>query len=470
VNVDSRSARPPRHPGSFRDPGASVLEHEGRLLRGLDVPHAESYRRFVESGLASRLESSGRLVRSTPYDAGGGELLGGAWATVLEHERLPFISYPYEWPFVLLQRAALLHLDIQREALEAGFALSDATAYNIQFRGPNPIFIDVGSFRPYDEGELWAGHRQFCEQFLNPLLLAAEWGLSFQPWLRGSLEGIPTPALAAMLPARRWLSLRHVMHVLLPARAERSLSRREPQANQRIRKGSLPREAFALMLGQLRSWIASLRPRGERDTLWAGYAESRTYDTREIEAKRAFVERFARERQPRRLWDLGCNDGEFCEIALRAGAGAAIGFDADDGALARACERAIGGSLDLLPLHQDAMDPSPSRGWLGRERESLFGRGLPDAVMALAFLHHLALARNVPLDEAIGFVVDLAPQGIVEFVPKSDPTVVRMLALKGDLFPGYDEAAFADALQRRARIVRREVISASGRTLYAFER
>lgn len=456
------------HPASYRDPGARLFDVDGRLVRFLDDRSAGHARAFVASGLAGALAGEGLLAPGRVADDFAATARAQGYAAAIEHERLPFVSYPYEWPFALLRRAALLHLDIHRRALDAGFTLADASAYNVQFRGVAPMFIDWGSFRPYAPGELWSGHSQFCEHFLAPLLLSSEFGIDYQPWLRGSLEGIPIPALAALLPRRRWLSPRHVLHVLLPARAARSARRDEAAAHRRIRAARLPIEAFRGMLGQLRGWIEALAPRGAAATQWADYGASRTYTPGENAAKRAFVADFAARVRPRQLWDFGCNDGEYCAVALAAGARSAIGFDSDGGALERACARAARDRLDLLPLMMDALDPSPARGWRGAERAALQGRGAPDAVLALAFVHHLALGRNVPLDEAVAWLAAIAPRGVVEFVPKDDPTVQRMLALKGDLFPGYGEEAFAAALRRHATVVRREQVSATGRALYEF--
>jgi ribosomal protein L11 methylase PrmA len=235
-----------------------------------------------------------------------------------------------------------------------------------------------------------------------------------------------------------------------------------------VRRSRLPKSGYAGLLRQLRSWIAGLEPRGFGATQWADYAQARTYGAGALEAKRRIVAEFAARCRPAVLWDLGCNDGEFTEVALANGAASAIGFDADAGALELACARAARAGLALLPLHQDASNPSPAQGWLGRERAALAGRDRPDAVMALAFEHHLALGRNLPLGEVAAFLAGLAPRGLVEFVPKDDPTVQRMLALKGDIFPGYSEAAFAAALGEQARVVRTDAL-AGGRKLFWFE-
>jgi ribosomal protein L11 methylase PrmA len=456
--------RAQRHPASFRDPDAGVFVAGERVLRALTAEAAARYDAVRATGLLDALEREGLTVGSREAP----EAPPAGFTRVLEHEAVTFVSHPYEWPFALLKRAALLHLDIHQRALARAVTLADASAYNVQLRGVRPVFIDITSFRPYREGELWAAHRQFCEQFLNPLLLAARFGIAHHAWYRGSLEGIGTAALAALWPASGWLSPRELVHVLLPARAERAAAKRTAAAVEKIRRARLPKAGYAALLGQLRRWIAELEPRGFSATQWAGYAQARNYSAAALEAKRRVVAEFAARHRPATLWDLGCNDGEFTEVALASGAGSAIGLDADPGALELACARAERAKLEFLPLYQDAFNPSPGQGWMGRERASLADRPRPDAVMALAFQHHLALGRNLPLAEVVAFLVASAPKGLVEFVPKSDATVQRMLALKGDIFPGYSDAAFAAALAARARIVRTDAL-AGGRKLFWFE-
>jgi ribosomal protein L11 methylase PrmA len=235
-----------------------------------------------------------------------------------------------------------------------------------------------------------------------------------------------------------------------------------------VRRSRLPKAGYAALLDQLRRWIAALEPRGFSATQWATYAQARNYSAAALEAKRRAVADFAARYRPATLWDVGCNDGEFTEVALSNGAASAIGFDADPGALELACARAERAQLAFLPLYQDASNPSPAQGWLGRERAALADRGRPDAVMALAFEHHLAVGRNVPLGDVVAFLMGIAPRGLVEFVPKSDAAVQRMLALKGDIFPGYSEQAFVAALAARARVVRTDAL-AGGRKLFWFE-
>ena len=123
---------------------------------------------------------------------------------VLEHDRIPYISYPYEWPYSALRCAALHHLDLHLALLEYDLTLLDASAYNVQFRGTRPVFIDVLSATAYDEGGLWLGHRQFCEQFLIPLLLQRLLRVNFNawlPWCSGGSGRVPVCASVTVVSA-----------------------------------------------------------------------------------------------------------------------------------------------------------------------------------------------------------------------------------------------------------------------------
>jgi ribosomal protein L11 methylase PrmA len=462
--------RPLADAGSFRDRSGKVYHAGNDVFRAVSRRAAEDYSYALKSGFLENLMAEGKLVATQEVDHRVLSEAGIETAIVLRHQRIPFISYPYEWPFSLLKAAALLHLDIHIEALKHGITLSDASAYNVQFRGIEPVFIDVLSFRRYREGEAWAGHRQFCEQFLNPLLLRSLFGIAHNDWYRGRLEGIGTQELADLLPWWRNSSFNLLTHVTLQARLQRAAAADSGAYTERAKKTSLSKRAHAAILEELRSWIGDLKPLKSKATTWQHYAEQTTYGEKERQAKGRFIAAFCRETRPEMLWDIGCNTGEYAEIALSSGAKRVVGFDYDQGALERAIARAKGKGLDLLPLYQDGANPSPGQGWMGRERRSTQERGGADALIALAFEHHLAIGRNVPLDQLVAWLVALAPKGIIEFVQKSDPTVQQLLALREDIFCDYDAVRFEAALKSKARIVAAEQVSAQGRTLYSFER
>jgi ribosomal protein L11 methylase PrmA len=453
--------------GSYRDPSGHVFDGGTHVLRSVRPPAAAEFDQVKQTGLLDRLVAEGVLL---PFEVVDRRLLAEQEpdaVSVLRHPRLDFISHPYEWSFRGLRAAALLQLDIQLRALEAGVALGDASAYNLQFIGSKPVFIDHLSFRPYREGEFWTGHQQFCNQFLNPLLLTALTGVPFQTWYRGSLDGIPSREVSPLFPRRKLLSRRMLLHVYLLGKLQGESTR---SSAVQLANAGLPRRRFQKTLEDLRGWVAGLEPKGSRFSEWSDYAANTSYGQAEGSAKRAFVADFVAGTKPRMLWDLGCNTGDFSVVALGAGAETVVGFEFDHGALDAAFLRATQEGLSLLPLYLDAANPSPDQGWAQRERAGLGARRSADAVLALALVHHLAISRNVPLAEVVAWIVSLAPKGVIEFVPKADAMVQRLLALRADIFEDYDEAYFLAALESGGRIVKTARVTESGRLLAWFAR
>ncbi|MEX0921636.1 MAG: class I SAM-dependent methyltransferase [Rhodovibrionaceae bacterium] len=450
-------SRTVRDPGSFRDPSGQIFHRNGRIFRSVSPAAAEDFAALRDSGLLAELTAHGLLIESEEADRA---LLGdqaGQAALLLEHPRLSFVSYPYEWPFALLQQAALLHLDLQLRALERNFALSDATAYNVQFRAGRPVFIDLLSLRPYREGEFWAGYKQFCEQFVNPLALRSKLGVPHNDWYRGSLEGLTARDLAPLLKLRHKLSFNVFSHIVLQARVGAASDREDTAKLQALRDKGLSKTRYRALLQALRSWIAGLKAR----PVAPGAARPQI-----LEAESA-VRAFAAEVNPNQLWALGCGDGALATAALDAGAGEVIGFEADPDLLEAAAARGHGRAL--LPLYLPPANPSPGQGWNGAERKSLAARRSADALLALGAVQELAIGHNIPLAEAVAWLIGLAPRGLVDFAGKEDSEVRRRLLLREDIFPDYQEARFRDLLSQAAEIEAEETLP-SGRTLFRYRR
>lgn len=455
------------NPGSFRDPSGRVFEDGKRVFRTISDSASANYERVRDAGIFDKYARDGRVVVTSELGAADSPVSGDNIRYVVEHPRLTFISYPYEWPFSLLKKAALFHLQLQQDLLDDGFVLSDASAYNVQFDGVDPVFIDVLSIRPYKDGEYWLAHNQFCEQFLNPLLMHAYLGLHHNEWYRGRLEGIPSEAVARMLSFRQKLSFRVFSHVVGPAKLQGRSERKRSSA--KIKARPFPRIAYKGMLGQLISWISGLSP-ANSPTAWQEYEGFHTYSETEEQAKLEFIRQFVSDTGPDQLWDIGCNTGAYSDAAIRGGAGRVIGFDFDRGSLDRAVARAEREDINLLPLFLDGANPSPSQGWAQGERMGLDQRLHADAIVALAFIHHIAIGKNIPLDYAVDWLVSLAPTGIIEFVQKDDETVREMLSIREDVFHDYNEANFRTAMLERAEITSERRNPENGRLLVAYRR
>lgn len=424
------------------------------------------------TGLLDRLVEDGGLVGFRLVAEGEVPLpqLGDDVWAVYEHDKLPLISYPYEWGFEALKDAALFHLDLNLQALDRGVYLTDATAYNVQFVGGKPIFIDHGAFEPYQEGMPWIAHRQFCEQFLNPLLLQAYRNIGFNEWYRGRLEGIATSDLASMLPLRAKFRPAILTHVTLPAYFDRKAVRAKPSPKAATgRQFKLPKSALVGLLTGLRKFISGLSLPGGH-TVWGDYATDNSYSSDEAEKKRRNVAEFAATYTPGKFLDIGCNSGAYSAVMLKNGAGFGIGLEFDVRALNAAYTRAKTENLNFTPLYQNLANPSPAQGWEGSERAALTDRLSADAIVALAVIHHLVIGANVPMERALSWLIDLAPRGIVEFVPTDDPMVQTLLAGRRGFTHPYSEELFNSVLESKALVVRNEIVSETGRRLVWYDR
>jgi ribosomal protein L11 methylase PrmA len=457
--------------GSFRDRDSRVVVAGGSVFRVLSERGAEDWSALASSELLAHRISDGSLVATEEAaladigaDAG---LLPEGVAAVLRHERIPFVSYPYEWTFGMLRDAALLQLDLELEALEQGLSLKDATPYNVQFRGPEPVFIDVGSFEALREGEPWSGYRQFCMLYLYPLLLQAYKEVPFQPWLRGSIDGIAPRDAVRMFSLRDRLRKGVFTHVALHARLERRYEEREGgEVKEDLKKANFKTSYVKANVQRMRKLVSGLSWKAG-DTAWTGYREQNTYTDEDAERKQAFVREAAAEAKPGLVWDMGCNDGAYSRIAAES-ASQVVAFDYDH-ATVEALYRSLRSEEDrrILPLVGNLADPSPGLGWRGLERRPLEQRGKPDLILALALIHHVSITANVPIAEFLDWVRSLDASMVIEFPKRDDPMVRRLLSGKRTgSNSDYELETFERELEDRFQVSKTEALPSGTRVLY----
>jgi hypothetical protein len=452
------------HPASFRDPSGFLYHREDELLRQVNASFQANYDQLIQSGFYGVLSTEELLIPHQEVDL---ELAATEDAyKVLRPQKIPFISYPYEWCFSQLKDAALITLRIQRLAINEGMSLKDASAFNLQFLNGKPILIDSLSFESYAEGKPWIAYRQFCRHFLAPLALMALRDVRLSQLLRAHIDGLPLDLASSLLPRRSWLNLGLVVHLHLHAATIRRLAGMRVDLERRSR--GMTRNAMLGLIDSLERLVKKLRwdPQG---TQWADYEDMDHYPAEAKQRKEALVKEYLDIAEPKMVWDLGANVGRYSRVASSAGA-YTVSIDSDSGAVEQNyLQMAAEGEKSLLPLLADLTNPSPSLGWHSSERDSLLARGPADAVLALALIHHLAISNNVPLDHLAEFFAQAGHWLVIEFVPKSDPQVRLLMAAREDIFTNYTQVGFEIAFEEFFHIHRAEDLPGTERRLYLMQ-
>jgi hypothetical protein len=413
----------------------------------------------MDSGLYDHLVAQGLLVRHREVDVEPPHP-ENCWR-VLGPEVVPFISYPDEWSFSQLRDAALATLAVARTALDYGMSLKDCSAFNIQFMKGRPVFIDTLSFERYREGKPWVAYRQFCQHFLAPLALMHYTDVRLNQLFRTYIDGVPLDLAARLLPGRTRLRFSLLTHIHLHTASQQRYADRKASLPQR----NFSRRAYLGLLDNLASAIRGLSWKASGSE-WGEYYNATNYDDGAFAQKRRLIGEYLDLTRPRTVWDLGGNIGLFSRIASDRGIDT-LCFDIDPDAVERNYQRVSAtGEEHLLPLLLDLTNPTSRRGWHGNERSSLLDRGPADTAMALALIHHLAISNNVPLDRLAQFFSETCRYLIIEFVPKSDSQVERLLATREDIFPNYRQDCFEAAFEEEFDILRSTPIRGSERTLY----
>ena len=222
-------------------------------------------------------------------------------------------------------------------------------------------------------------------------------GPAFQPWLRGSLDGIEPAQARAILRGRHLLRRGVFTHVALHARLERREADRDTRAE--LRRAGFRRELIEANARKLERLVRAPSTGGHQRRLGRTTASARTTSPTSSSRRTASFAKPARAASPSLAWDLGCNDGRYSRIAAEHARPTWSRSTATTPPLRRCSFRTCGrpASEHVLPLVMDLADPSPARGWRGRERAALEERGRPDLVLCLALMHHLSIGANVPL-------------------------------------------------------------------------
>jgi len=414
------------HPASFKDPSGLIFTHDNMVYRSIFKAGAANYKAGRDHGIFSKLIDTGLLIPHTEQEVKAFCPQGTVYC--LNHPILPMISYPWEWSFSMLKDAALIHLEIMEMIVPEGFWLRDASAFNIQYNGATPLFIDTLSIGRRVQQSPWVGYRQFCSHFIAPLALAACCDVRLLALWRNYLDGIPLDLARNLLPLRKQYLSRLLFHLNLHSRLQEASEQKDNLNKQKRKKP--PRVSDRALVGlirSLRNTVKGMKWKGA-SKIWRQYTHIRNYSDKDVSKKSEFIHNVIDRIKPKKVWDLGGNTGEFSFLAASCGA-FVVSIDGDP-----ACTEYIYTRLkkhdkrkSILPLTMDLSNPSPALGWNNEERTSLNDRGPADLVMALALMHHLVFSNNVPISHIAKWLNGLSNYLLIEFVPPQDPMVQRLL-------------------------------------------
>lgn len=456
-------------PGSFRDRSCRIFEWQGEVCRALDRDSAGHHSLLQKTSFFTQAMDRGEIIGTVPAPDLIPLVQSAGYASAVRHVRVPVISWAWEWSFSMLRDAALLHLNLMQRALTAGWILCDASPCNVQFIGSRPVMIDTGSFIPLTPGAVWEGYRQFCQQFLYPLMLQAWKGVDFQPWLRGRLDGIPAEQLSRLLSLRDFFrrgAFSHVwLHGLLTARGPV----RQPMRDSLAAAG-FSSEMILNNVRGLKRIVERLRCTFPRSA-WTNYVTSEPHVVHDQPAKLAFVQMVCQALRPGVTWDIGCNRGLYSRIAAEYGQ--VVALDADqptiDEFFRKLKSESTAAAGRILPLVHQVADPAPNQGWRGRERLSFDDRSQPRLILALAVVHHLVIGSGLRLDDILDWLYERRAHVVLEWVDREDPLVQRLLMNRRDVFSDLRHDVFLQSLNGRFRILQRRQLSNAGRCLYWLE-
>jgi 2-polyprenyl-3-methyl-5-hydroxy-6-metoxy-1,4-benzoquinol methylase len=469
--------------GSFRDPAGRLLLLDNRVLRFINGAATEEFEACLASPIVHQFVASGRLVATEALSPSQLAELCEKNAIlnffanefdgfVVEHELIPFRSFPYEWPPEMLHAAGELTLDLAERLLPEGIGLKDATPYNILFRGPKPVYVDLLSFEKRTVGDpTWLPFAQFSRTVLLPLLANKHFGIQLNQVLASQRDGLEPEQVYGL--CRPWQRLRPPFLTLasLPSWLSRRQKAGDTELYQRRHLVNPEKAQFILdrLFKRLRRELAQVAPSQKQPSAWSDYMFSESTSVEGyLAAKEEFVAAALAQIAPRQVLDVGCNTGHFSVLAAARGA-RVVSIDSDAVVVGQVWRRAIANDLDILPLVVDLSRPTPAIGWRNRECSSFLERAAAgfDLVLMLAVLHHLLVSERIPLEEIIALVADLTTDYlIIEFVPPEDPMFRRIARGRDELFESFDQRAFEKISERKFTIVQSQQLAQTGRRLY----
>jgi hypothetical protein len=455
MNLPSNS-----HPSSYRDPSGFIYKHEGIYYRFVSDQYKEHYEHAKKQNLFDVAKQKNLLLPFEEIDENHNHHKK-PYKTLLP-DQIVFENYPWEWCFDQYKDAAIMTLKLCKLSLENGMILKDATPLNIRLIKGKMKWIDHLSFEIYKDGDAWVAYRQFCEMFLNPLLIATYCGIEAHRILLAYPGGISADTTASLLPFKCRFRLHIQLHVYLQKKVQQEVS-----SKNEIRH-SISKEKILRILESLYSCIQSLGLPNTRK-IWSNYYEETILSQEYLSSKKNIVSAYLSDTKYQSVLDAGCNDGAMTLLCNKNAD--VIAADNDSICINQLYYFIKKNNLEnIYPVVLDLTFPTGGMGWSNDEYPPFLKRIEFDLILALALIHHLCIGKNIPLTKVASLFAGCGKHLLIEFVPKEDPKVQDMLLNREDIFNDYSISGFEYTFSQFFTIIEKTPINNSQRTLYKMVR
>ena len=451
---------------SFRDDWGRIFYYDDKIIRAV---YSKKFKNILDKNILNKLNQKDLIVETSIIN--NPKLLDEfqnqyqkKTELLLEHKKIPFISYPFEWNIDQIIDAAIFHLDLELFLLDENFTLRDASAYNIQFFGTKIKFIDILSLNEYSEGQFWQGYEDFKSYFLYPILFQEITKCCFNFYYSGYLRGIDNQIIKNILKYKNYFSFNYILNVILPYYVKKLKNKKILNT----KKKNFTKQNYKNQILILKNWIKNISIPYD-DSNWIKYENENTYDDFDRQFKKKLVKDFVKKNNINLALDLGCNTGEYSFAMIETGANYVVGCDNDLNCLRKSYQKAKKKNLNFLPIFLDLDNIFLGKGTLENELQSFSKRSNFDGLICLALIHHLCIGKNIPLSKFLNYVIGLSKKGLIEFIPHDDPMVKIILGNKKIIFEDYNLENFLKILSSKATIVKQHKFK-NNRYLIQYER
>jgi 2-polyprenyl-3-methyl-5-hydroxy-6-metoxy-1,4-benzoquinol methylase len=449
---------------SYRDTAARVVKKETGYYRYIFHEYKAEYDHLMKSGLYQELIQKELLIEHQEIEVDTDD--PKVYKLLLPNQ-IPFQSYPFEWSYTQWRKSILAYLRINHIALKYGMILKDATPYNFYLTGGKAVMFDTSSFMFFKENDSWIAYRQFCEEFLSPVVLMLYNGSEWSKLTMANLRGMPLSFVSKQLPLKSWFNLTTLLHIHIHSKYS--------GYNQLEQKESKKNKGFTLeKIKSLQKMIISTLSKWEKPhqykSHWSSYYENDIESQEYLEDKEATIRKWLEIIKPKSVIDLGANTGMFSFIAAEY-AERVISLEGDEKCVDEIEEKISITNSNIFTLIGDVAEPSPTIGFLNRATESIYKRGASDVVLGLALVHHLHISNRLSFEQiSLIFASYSNEYLIVEFIPITDNKLQLLIKDKKVDLNNYNQVAFTNALELWFEIKEIIELNKSKRVLHFLKR